>query len=213
MKKNLFLGICAITLVVCPLAFAQPNVAGSVEIEEFEATESAQTKGRNDVVSLFEKLHDQLSSGKSPDAPRFDDAMARYVAAVYLQCSIKIGTCPQILDAILESDVVLSKLTGQVQCGNLKRAWAAWVNADMEKRVGLSAQVGVMQKATQFNQTERQKYIHCEQTVAPLLSESLQNRYSAGSEALKHLEFGRKYFQEVSKRYPNLYSVLGLDSK
>lgn len=221
-RNNKKTGACFILIVyaswvlctLCPLSlFAQPNLAGSVNIEEFDVEESLQTKARRGASDLFENLYQALQTGKTPTSPVVNEEVAHYLSAVYLQCTSKRGVCTEFLDAILETDVVVSKLSGKTQCNNLKRMWTSWVSLDMEKRLSLMTQMGLMAKVAEFNSNARRRYIQCEQAVTELLPKGpLSERYSAKSEGLQRIELGMKYINEVNNRFPNLFGSLGIEA-
>lgn len=240
MLKNNFYFRCIETPLVCVLsvitpllcASAQPLdpesggravIMGDLNIEEDEQQVDPYSVVQSGVLAYFKhlnKLAASLESGAAPEQLKDlgDDAL-RYLTAAYLHCSIKQGTCPALLEALLEIEVINSRIRNTAACPNLERFWRIWLKNDMERRHDYSVKLGYLQATTEFRQKVRPRFVKCQPTVAGEISSSLSSlqdyfrvRYASGSLARRSLEQNLLLLEGIAQQVPNIFAQVGMDS-
>ncbi len=197
-------------------AAAEPDLLGTVDIQEFDKKKDSYKETRSKVENVFTELLEIASGIKPPKKlSDFDNAMANYVAASYMLCVSKTGSCEQLLDAVLELEVLNSKIQGKAACPNLLLGWKIWVETDMERRVGHRLSIPLAKKFEAFKKEGRPKYLRCQPTVENIIGNSpqdvfFQQRYGKGKEAAKKIQWYRDFLLLVHEKYPNLFRSLGL---
>jgi hypothetical protein len=176
---------------------------------------------QDEAISFFKQLAattSKLSSGGSASvSPPSDEAMS-YLTAVYLYCAVNSGTCPLVLDAILEADIVNSRSAGKASCPNMKRFWNTWVKNGFEDRHKFMVKTSHINLYSQFNSQTRPKYLKCDETVASVLSgiasseTFFRDRYRAGSPQEKLALKMTALLEQIKQKVPNLFIAMGAQS-
>jgi hypothetical protein len=176
------------------------------------------TKIQDETIGAFSKLRDvpqALASSGSASLPQFSDDMLSYLSAVYLYCAINNGTCPLVLNALLEVDLIRSKLSGQVSCPTMKRFWNAWVASDMEERHKFQVRTSHINAYTQFNTQTRPRYLRCEATIQEEISGNtpatrfFSVRYRSGSASAGYFRQMESLLTQLKERVPNVFAATG----
>lgn len=159
---------------------------------------------------------EQSAAGAVPAASSgLDENSLIYLNSAYLYCTINSGTCPSLLDALLEVDLINSKLENQVKCPNLKAFWKLWLRNDMEARLRYSVKTGFLSDTENFKKTERPKYIRCEDTIQKAIEGSgdaagyFKARYAGDSAPKKAAQRAVKILSEIKDRVPNVIVAVG----
>lgn len=176
------------------------------------------TKIQDETIGAFSKLKEipqALSSSGNAAVPPFSDDMLSYLSAVYLYCAINNGTCPLVLNALLEVDLIRSKVSGQVSCPTMKRFWNAWVASDMEERHKFQVRTSHINAYTQFNTQTRPRYLRCEATIQDELTGNapatrfFSVRYRSGSPAASYFGQMESLLIQLKERVPNVFAATG----
>jgi hypothetical protein len=184
--------------------------------EDLKITDLSDTK-KDDPYSRVEdglivKIDSFLKELESfPPPPSLREAELLHLTGVYYVCSLKRGTCPVILNAILELDFLENVKTESKagKCNRMKGFWSQWIKNQFEKRQGYELDTGRIKLKQEFDRLERPKYLKCSQT----LSERLEINKSSYPVYLKQLSQNRDMplksllliLQETKKTIPNVF--------
>jgi hypothetical protein len=221
-----FISLSLIFLVSPASLFAQgssgnirpPSSMGSVEFEEIQADQGPYVEIQDKTIAYFQELAasgDKLANGTAQEVPALDDNKLKFLNEIYLLLTLKKGSAPLILDALLEIDVINSRIKKSAECPNLKTFWKFWLHDDMEKKQNYMINTGLMNVAMQFSRTERPKYIKCDETVRAEIdaaaddSQFFKTRYAAGAVHREILNRAAKLLEEVKKQVPNVFVANG----
>lgn len=208
------------------LAFAQvpesegsASQYGSIDIDlSGEQEKDSYSDIQAATIAAFDQLRSvakTLASGGSAAVPTFTDDMLSYLSGVYLYCAVNNGTCPLVLEGILETDIINSKSSGAVACPHMKRFWNVWVASDMEERHKFLVKTSFINSYSEFNAKTRPKFLRCEDTIKQEISGPgsgagfFRDRYRAG--APKEKIFDRMYslLTQVREKIPNVFAATG----
>lgn len=131
------------------------------KIDSYEASQQA-------AINYFKAMAERTklaAAGKKSEPASLPEGAINYLTGVYLYCASKSGTCPLVPEAILEADILNSRLSGTADCPNMKAFWTYWVKSDMEQRLGFLIKTNFMSAVTEFNTKVRPAFIRCEDTV------------------------------------------------
>lgn len=203
--------------VVEPKDGGRRVIIGGLDIEDTSTKKvSPHEKRQNDTIEYFTRTHkalDTLSAGGQATVEQLSDSMVSHLNAVYLYCTIKQGACPLVLDAILETDIAISKLGGTLDCPNLTKFWRAWLRDDYENRQQFLVKTGYLQTTAEFTTQQRPKYVQCKPTVAGVVQGSgphasfFRERFAAGAAPRVNFEKTLRLLNAL-KEIPNLLADL-----
>ncbi len=172
---------------------------------------------QDSTIAFFEEAESKrksLANGSSASPASLNDEQLNYLSGVYLHCAMKNSACPIILDAILEIDVMNSKLSGKNDCKNMLGFWNRWVKNEFEKRLNYSLQKGLA-RYLEFKTKEMPRYVKCSKTIErETKSESgsveyFKKRYGLDAPNSNHLSKLAKYLQIVKQKIPDVFVATG----
>lgn len=179
MKKLLLL---ALIISVTLSAQSRPTTTtGEIDLAQDEKKVSrldvTAAEGSAVIKALLDKASSyqggEMSKISTSDKPNMQGKiptnLLQYLSIMYLNCIIEKGTCPELLDSILEFDVINSKIDNKVSCPNMLLFWKAWLDNDMEKRHQHHSKITQVQKIDEFNRTKRKNYTKCKDTITALI--------------------------------------------
>jgi hypothetical protein len=143
------------------------KLAGDVEFTDISNTKKGDSYEvtQEKVITVFKNHHEALSSGRIPEPIILTEQQSSYLAGVYLVCVLKKGTCPEILDALLESEVIRVASTKDGQCPTMKQFWKTWIGEKFEQKHGQYNKMSFFNVRGEFNKNERPKYVKCSATA------------------------------------------------
>ena len=216
--QNRFQWYLIFALFFPSLIWAQDR--SSVQQGEIQFEEEEKDLTYSDVQRMaIEKLESFAKRVKSADPAsdaKFSDPEVRYLSSAYLFCTIRKGSCPMILQALFETDLVPSVAAQESSCPNLTRLWKYWIESDMERRAELDVPIGVVPKYQQFKKEARPKFIKCKQTIetvrehSPKGKEFFSSRYGEGSPQLSQILKTIALLRALEKKKINLFSAQGI---
>lgn len=219
MRHFCTLALALITLAISAQAQNRPNSQyGEIVLEKDKAKVDSYAIQQESSIALVKGLlqnTEALAAGSGSQISPLSQQQIQYLAACYLYCTIQQGTCQEMLDAILEIDIINSRLSKTVQCPNMKAGWKEWIAGDMEKRQSYQVKTGFLNATEEFKRTVRPRYIKCEETVkaeiAPTVSdkEFFSARYSGENSKKKPIERTLKLLEEIKTKIPNIFSATG----
>ncbi len=192
---------------------------GTIDLDLSEEREkSSYSDVQNATISAFNQLRTTartLAEAGSASVPPLADDMLSYLTAVYLYCAVHNGTCPLVLEAILEVDIMNAKLAGSATCPNMKRFWNAWVASDMEERHKFLVKTSHINTYSEFNTKTRPKFLRCEETVKQEISGPgsgqgfFRDRYRAGAPKEKIFDRMHSLLLQIQEKIPNVFVATG----
>ncbi|NLF25109.1 MAG: hypothetical protein GX589_05555, partial [Deltaproteobacteria bacterium] len=111
----------------------RPSQAGVIELQAPPKEETPQ-ENLLDYFNTFAQQLDRLADGQLSNVPKLDENSVLYLNAVYLFCSLRKGACPWILEALLETDIVNSRLNKSPDCPQMRSFWKLWGKNDLQRR-------------------------------------------------------------------------------
>lgn len=195
------------------------SLIGEITFEDSAPAQNTYAQTQDAAIDYFHKLSDltsQLAQGAtSGSVPPPSDNMLSYLNAAYLYCAVNYGECPLILDAILEGDIVNSRMSKDAQCPTMTRFWKSWVRGDMEARHKYLVKTAFLKVTSDFNQQKRPAYIKCKETVATQISAKepdnvyFKARYGADSAHTLVAAKTAKLLEELKVKVPNVFGAVG----
>jgi len=157
-----------------PIQAAPPGedglVSGEIALEDTSsAKKSPYQVGQDAAIEYFKNAETVIASlgrGEAAAPGLLPDGAINHLLGVYLYCTVRAGTCPFLLDAVLEIDIIDSRVSGTAACPTMERFWKAWIRDDMEKRLKYLVRTANLEATTAFARTERPRYLKCRETVA-----------------------------------------------
>lgn len=203
------------------ISYAQPNnslLSGEIMQDKEADRVDTNSEIQDKTIAYFQDLQRRISdaaSGTPPQAlsPLSENSLT-YLNLAYLHCTINAGTCPAILDALLEVDVINSRLASKAACPNLKQFWKLWIKGQMEERQSFLVKTAFLATTENFKKTQRSQYIKCDATVAEkILGESsntdfFKRRYAAEATERTSAETVVKILKEIKAEVPDIFSAL-----
>ena len=215
--------ILSILVIVCSTASAQDGrrnaQSGEIVLEKDSVKLYTQEDQQRDTVEFVRNLStylEALSTGGSSQMTGLKKEQLEYLGALYLYCTINNGTCPEVLDTVLETDVINARLTKEIKCPNTKAFWKIWINSDMEKRQNYSMRTGFLNDAEEFKRSVRPKYIKCEDTIKSEVgatesdSAFFKSRYNGEKSKRQSIDKVLKQLEEIQAKKLNLFSSVGV---
>lgn len=188
---------------------------GSIEIEENTPPKSSYASIQNDSIEYFENLSARVEKSDFSAAlsPLSDDSI-RFLAGVYLHCSITRGICPIVLDPIFESDVINSVIAGEPSCPNMTKFWKYWAANAMDERHSYLVKTGDLMTAQNFRIKMRPRYIRCRETISGIMKNiggkpGLPARYSSGDIG-RNIALMPKLLNEIKQSGVNVFASTGM---
>lgn len=194
------------------IAHAQSAVqSGEITMEQDHKTEDSYEAQQETAINFLKKIQTAAANGGSGTIAAPTEPTISYLNVAYLYCSITQGTCPQILDAILEADVINSRSSGNVAaCPIMTAFWKLYVRNDMEQRHNHYVKTGFLSTTDDFKKKVRPIYVKCKETVAHVLdSPERASRYTPNSSTRETIAKAIKMTEELKAKVPNLFVSLG----
>ncbi|MBX7143888.1 MAG: hypothetical protein K1X79_05505 [Oligoflexia bacterium] len=227
MQRNSRLALfVALSLILGRPSYAIPpsmdedkSITGEINIEDVGPRKDSFSATQDKAIDYFDSLQETIDSvahGQSVESiGELSDGMLSYLNAAYLYCSVNLGKCPMILDAILEIDLINSRSKRVAACPNMTRFWKGWVQGDMENRHKYMVKTGFLKVTSEFNSKERPRYLKCQDTIAEVIGDNRSDasfyaeRY--GSESSYNLAAAKvaKLLRDIKKEVPNVFVAVG----
>lgn len=135
-----------------------------------------------------------------------------YLAALYLLCTEKRGSCGFILESILEADLLASKQAGVARCVVMNKFWKVWIANQGDRRLQFKISIGHAPDLAKFNSSVRPRFVRCKETVQAVLADSkaLAQRYGADSAVAKSVTSMSAVLGEMRKGNIDLFATTGV---
>lgn len=223
-QKLLFPTAFLCTILSCPqLALAEnKSLMGEIAFEDSAPQKNSYATTQDKTLDYFKQLAshvEHLAEGQaSGQLPTLEEAGLNYLTGVYLYCAVNFGECSMLLDAILEIDLINSKLNAKAECPNMTKFWKFWVRNDMESRHKYMVKTGFLKVTSDFNQHKRPSYIKCQGKIQQQIdtkvnqSEFFKSRYSSDSPYNLVAVKAVKLLEDVKRRIPNIFVAVGAQS-
>jgi hypothetical protein len=158
-------------------------------------------------IAYFKNFESALSSNGATQ-PALSSAELLHLNGLYLFCSLQSGTCPEVLDAILEIDIFNSGKSGKADCPVMKSFWKSWISNGLEKRHQHKVKIGQMEATTDFKKNVLPKYLRCTTTVQTELSTTpITKRYGSGSLAKTAVSNTRQKLEQLKAQVPDVFAA------
>lgn len=168
---------------------------------------------QNRTIEFFDGAISKAPSGQPIGEinPRF----IHHLTGVYLYCVLRNGSCPIILEGILETDIQTSKANGTAQCKNMLTFWQKWIANGFEQRVDYNLSTGHLNRYNEFKSLFRSRFLRCKDSVASAMGSSddktsyFSKRYGlqgSGYRALKKLV---EFLRLLKDRETNVFIATG----
>lgn len=216
---------CTALTQIAPLSFAddvnRPNLVGDLDISEGKEQKSVYQVSEDEVIDLFTKLKAEIDSVGDGGSLQNLDALSRnaslHLTAVYLHCTVNRGTCKFMLDALLEVDLINSKVAENVSCPNMLQFWRLWLKSDMEERAKYLVKTTYLKKTADFNAKVRPSYVRCKSTIEKILrgakvSSLFGARYKSDVSISDAVDETLEYLRLVHSKYKNIFIEMGIQS-
>ena len=194
------------------------ELSGDVTLEDVSTSQkNPYQAGQEAAIQYFREfntLTTQIAQGSSNHAQAIPENTMIHISNAYLYCAVKFGTCPMVLDAILETDIINSKLDKSVRCPNMERFWKTWVKSDNEKRHKYLVRTATLNETNNFNAKVRPLYIKCREMVqneltgAPGDAVFFRERYDPSSPKKEAIVKALKLLEELKLKVPNILTAL-----
>ena len=196
---------------------------GSIELEGYKKpTTDTYELSESGAAAYIKAVRDfAAGGGGASPIPSPSDSAIRYLAALYLHCSLAFGTCPSVLDAVLEGDLINSRLKKKADCPVSLRFWKKWIEDDMEQRQSHEVKTGYIAITNDFRLNERPRYIKCGNTIKAEIegpnsdADYFKRRYAQGSKLLVSLEQAHRLAEQMKsakmkEKVPDIFSAHGM---
>ena len=204
-----------------PAGDYKPPQVGAINIEEQEEKKETYGTVQDKAISFFSEVESkqtQLAQGNISAVGSIPDNILNYLSGVYLYCAVNLGTCPLVLETLLETDIINGKVNHDNDCPNLKRFWNFWVGNGMEERHKYLTKIAHVRAISDFNTKERPKFLLCQETVKQQTTSALpsdayfKQRYSQNP-ALKALSARlAAYLNQLKQGEINVFLATGSKS-
>ncbi len=181
-------------------------------------TEEGYKQSQDATIKTFEELLALIESDQLADTAQkisLSDKQLHYLNGVYLFCSLKNGTCPMVLRAVLELDIINSQQDGVEACPNMLRFWKGWVDNGLEQRIDYSLNTGFLTKYFDFKKDVRPKYLKCSSTVKEQLSPNteyskfIKERYGKDTDPHKNINTVIQYLKAIREQIDDVFISTG----
>ena len=214
-----------LSIISTPLVtFAQSGpIMGDIELEDEGESVNTYDATQDSIIKLFKELpdaFDTLANGGNAEIPNLDQNQIQYLNGVYLHCSVARGICPFVLDALLELDLINSRVKNKAQCPNLIKFWKSWVQNDMEQRHNYQLKTGFIADTNRFRKNVRPIYIKCKKTIEKELdsvkgsnTDYFAKRYGNMGTTRNAVSLTNQYLARIKKNVGNIYYATGMMQK
>lgn len=174
------------------------DLKGQAKADPYEVTQE-------NLLKKLSEYAEVIKNGSTPEMLVLDPAELQHLAGSYLVCSLKKGTCPEVLDGILEIDFLNALRSRSNSCKNMKGFWGSWIKNEMEKKHQMYIKTGFMKKKEYFDKNQRSRYIRCSLTVKKMKQEFA----SAAAYVKKHRKSDTSslvaLLEEIKGTIPNVF--------
>jgi hypothetical protein len=171
---------------------------------------------QDSTIATISKLNKEIAS-RSVSATKisFNERELYYLNGVYLYCTLKNGTCPYILETILETDILNSQIDGKASCPHTLRFWQEWIDNSFEDRVNYNLGTGFLTKYQDFKKNIRPRYLRCSATVEREIKNNtpsndyISARYAPSSEVAHNVKRTLAYLTAIREEVPEVFIATG----
>jgi hypothetical protein len=191
----------------------RPPLAGEVAYSETATkTKDLRVIGHDKAATWAEALSKIVSSDGKGSMPTLEGVSSSYLAVLYLHCTARTGSCPFILDSILEADVMASRVDGIPKCPSMKSFWKNWLAMELEERGKFLVSVATGLEMANFNSNDRPRYVNCKPTVGGILkdTDTLAKRYGPGTPASEAVGRLIALLKEVKEDRVDIFASTGV---
>ncbi len=184
---------------------------GEIVMEQDHKLSGTYEIQQNKGIEFLKAVQASASSGGSSAISTPDDSILSYLNVVYLYCSITEGTCPAVIDAVLEADIINNRSAGAAAtCPITTSFWRLYIKSDMEQRHNHLVKTGFLGVTDDFKKKRRPAYIKCKDTVSQIVTGADRSeRYKADSQVLNSIHKAVRIAEELKAKVPNLFTALG----
>lgn len=174
---------------------------------------TGQTNAINFLAALEAKIS-ELKGGNISPVERPKDSAINHLTGVYLYCTITKAVCPEILDALLETDLINSRISKKAECPTLLTFWRDWQANDLEARQKFLVRIGNLGTTGDFTKNMRPKYIKCQDTIREATAgagsdaEYFRNRYGSASSPEASIKKAADYVKTIAEHSSNIFFEL-----
>lgn len=199
-------------------ARSRPSQFGSIDLEQDKVSLDPYMVSQDAALALFKSMEGiakQLSQAGTTSSLAVSDDVVNYLTGVYLYCSIRNGTCPVVLEALFEIEVINARSSGKSECSVLPRFWKIWVKNDMEKRQEYSIATGFLDASQKFKDEVRPKYVRCNESLgqelggAGNITSFFKDRYREGTRAAALPGKMVALIELLKAKVPNVFYATG----
>lgn len=199
--------LSSLSPLTAPVAVAeQPSTEGTIEYEEAPSELSPYEAGQEAAITLFQSLLTDTLSGKSIPH-KLNSEATKHLTGTYLYCVSKQGSCPVILDGLLEVDIANAQISGEASCPVLEQFWRSYAISEFNKRESYLLGVNQAKIAATFATERLPRYRLCKQAVADALRQDKAARQAAAKKNIANAAFLLKQFKD---KVPNIFAALGI---
>lgn len=199
-----------------------PSQAGETSIdlnvEKIDKYSDAQKEAIGAMETLLSNVKGSSTGTISRVKDLSDDAI-NYLTGTYLYCISNKGVCAEMLEAILEMDIINSKLSNAADCPNMVRFWRKWLSNDFEERAKLSMKTGYLTQVQDFTLKVRPAFVQCKPTVekaisqGPTVADFLKARYGGeSSRPVASIDTTVKTLSAIKSTVSNVFVAMGAQS-
>lgn len=213
-------GISAVSAFAAPSDLSDKQV-GEINLEDMETIRrDPYSVAQDAAINFFNDFATKVGTLKNKGAVTLEtlpDVALSHLANVYLYCTVRSGTCPFVLDAILESDIVNAKNGSPSICPNMERFWKVWLKNDMEKRQNFMVRTANLSATSEFTRNERPRYLKCRETVQIEIgkesssAEFFATRYGGASGPDAAVKKLAALLTELKTKVPNIPQALEVE--
>jgi len=216
--------IAAFTIIFSSLSVsAQPSLpsvpanpranvqSGEITMEQDHKITDSYESQQDKSIEFLKKIQSIAAAGGSGSVAMPEESILSYLNVAYLYCSVTQGTCPQILDSVLEADVINARSKGAAAgCPIMTSFWKLYIRNDMEQRHNHFVKTGFLSLTDDFKRKERPTYIKCKDTITSILADPEKaTRYKNNSATVTSLHKAVRMAEELKVKVPNLFISLG----
>ena len=171
------------------VAYSDPNASAR----------SSQIDTLNAIDDWSAKLQTILTTSGEGRSPELDQDAVSYLSVLYLFCSAKRGPCPFILEAILDSDIALSRTDNAMKCPLTTRFFKSYVSQSLDERGKFLFSLTQGLEMSKFNTTVRPRFVDCKETVSAMIADKdiLSQRFGSKGSAAGTVAELRAFLSEV----------------
>lgn len=195
-----------------------PLQAGEIELEAEPEILDNYTVTQDGIIAAYRDLDSKigaLAGGNLSPVNAFSKEPLNFLAATYLYCTNKNGTCPMILEGVFEIDLINAAIAKNNECPNMRTFWAIWLKSEMNKRKNFKVTLGKMDEVNRFEKTVYPKFVKCKDKVKEELAKMtsadqfFRKRYKDGSHERNIALRVAEYISELKKKNVNVFSATG----